>query len=134
VGNTSTLTRQLSIAPPAPGATPLPSPSDTTPPVLHGAKLRPPLLPTGVGAILGVRSSEPARLAATVQHQRRHGGWRTVGTKQWVVAQGTNKLRFYGRTAEQRLHIGVYRAKIVGTDAAGNASVPATIRFLIDRG
>ena len=126
VGNTTALTRQVSIVPAAP--------SDATPPVLRGAKLRPALLPTAGGAILRVRSSEAAQLVATVQRKRQQGGWRTVGTKHWVVAQGVNKLHFYGRIAERRLPTAVYRARLVGTDPAGNISVPATFRFRVDRG
>ncbi len=107
--------------------------SDTTAPVLSGARLRPGLLPTGAGARLTVTSSERASLAGVVQ-LRRKGTWRAVGTKRWSVQAGANDRIFYGRTSEQRLRTGTYRVRLVATDPAGNSSATATIGFRVDRG
>ena len=60
VGNASTLTRTVTV-------------TDATAPVLSGARLRPGLLPTGVGARLKVTSSERASLAGVVQRKRDGG-------------------------------------------------------------
>jgi len=126
-GNASTVTRSIVVAATAdPGR-------DTTAPRLTDAGLTPRRLPTGHGARLSITSSEPARLAGVVQ-RRRDGRWRTVGTKRWSMQAGDNTRLFYGKTAQQRLRTGTYRALLTATDPAGNASAVATLRFRVDRG
>ena len=122
-GNTTSATRTITVGPAA---------TDTTAPVLSGARLRPGDLPTGEGARLRLTSSERAALSGVVQ-RRRDGRWRGVGTKHWSVAAGANDRRFYGKTSEQRLRSGTYRVRLTATDPAGNTSATTTLRFRVDR-
>ena len=123
-GNATSLTRTISVEPPAV--------HDTTAPILTGARLKPGRLPTGEGARLTLTSSEKAILAGVLE-RRRHGTWRRVGTKHWFVQAGANDEKFYGRAAQRRLRSGTYRVLLTATDPAGNASGPTTLRFVVDR-
>ena len=50
-----------------------------------------------------------------------------------VGAAGPNRVAFSGRIGRAKLRAGGYRARFTATDAAGNRSATATLRFTIAR-
>ena len=132
VGNTSTLTRALTVAAPPPSAPP-PPPSDRVAPVLSKARVTPKTLPASRSAKVRVTSSEAAALVAMVQCRTR-GRWKRQARRQWVVEAGANTEKLYGKAAQRRLRSGACRVRLTATDPARNASATTTIRFRVDRG
>jgi len=84
-----------------------------------------------IGTIFRYTLSESATVKITIQ--RRHAGrWRRGGRALTRAAKpGRNRLRFSGRIGRRALRAGVYRARFAATDAAGNRSGTATVRFRI---
>jgi PKD domain-containing protein len=88
------------------------------------------------GATLSLKASEPGTLRLTIL--RIAGGRRkrvrTVASASSPVARGTVRRFLSGRRARRALPRGRYRLRLVLTDAAGNASAPVTLRFLVVAG
>jgi Tol biopolymer transport system component len=109
----------------------------------------------GIGTVLSLTISEPAKLTLSVYRERpgrkagtkrkpvcrivakapRHGACialsldatlhRTLGRK------GAVRIAFSGRLGAKRLALGRHRIVLVARDAAGNASRPVTVRFSV---
>jgi hypothetical protein len=79
--------------------------------------------------------SEPARVTIRIERQKRKGkrAKRFVRAGAFAAAAiaGPNRRRFSGRIGKRRLKPGRYRATLIATDAAGNASQPRRLRFRI---
>jgi hypothetical protein len=86
--------------------------------------------------------SEPARVTFAIQRKRpgRCGRARRCARFRRVAAfgadgvAGPNAERFSGRIGRRTLVPGAYRALVIATDAAGNRSGAATLRFTVLRG
>jgi DNA-binding beta-propeller fold protein YncE len=130
--------------PDPPGGTP-PGGSDTLAPTISRLSLtnrrfrvgrrRTPLAAgrVPVGTTFRYRLSESATVKITIQ-RRRGGRWRRAGRALTRAAvPGRNRLRFSGRIGRRALRAGVYRARFGATDAAGNRSGTAAVRFRIVR-
>lgn len=63
--------------------------------------------------------------------KRRCKAFKKVGEIRQAVTAGPNEIQFDGRIAGRKLSRGSYRAKLVVTDDAGNASKPKTISFRV---
>jgi DNA-binding beta-propeller fold protein YncE len=134
-------------APPGPGGspTPAPPPADVLAPRISRLSLtnrtfRVGRAPTALAARVPVGTtfrytlSEPARVRVAFQ-RRRAGRWRRAGRALTRAGKtGRNRLRFSGRIGRRKLRAGAYRARFVATDAAGNRSRTATVRFRIVAG
>jgi hypothetical protein len=59
--------------------------------------------------------------------------WVRVGALQRRVGGGTGRVKFSGRMRGRALVSGAHRAVLVVTDAAGNSSRPARVRFRVAR-
>ena len=81
-----------------------------------------------VGTKLRYALSEPATVAITIERQRSGKG---AGTLTRAGTAGPNAMPFTGRVGRRELRPGSYRMRVVATDAAGNASTPATVRFRV---
>jgi hypothetical protein len=82
------------------------------------------------------RVSEPAVLFVRVQRARRlrtgRVRWVTAGTLSGDVPAGLSRVLFSGRGSTGRnLRPGLYRARAIATDAAGNRSARRSARFRI---
>jgi DNA-binding beta-propeller fold protein YncE len=86
-----------------------------------------------VGTTFRYTLSEPATVRVAIQ-RRRAGRWRRAGRALTRTAKaGRNRLRFSGRIGRRALRAGTYRARFTASDAAGNRSRRATVRFRIVR-
>jgi hypothetical protein len=73
------------------------------------------------------------RRLRSVPRRRRCKTWKKVGEIRQDVLAGRNEIVFGGRIAGRRLRPGLYQARLVITDAAGNVSRTETIRFRVRR-
>lgn len=73
------------------------------------------------------------RPSPRLRHAKRCVRHPTVGTLKRSALNGANRMRFTGKVAKRALRRGSYRAVIRATDAAGNVSAPARLRFRIVR-
>jgi hypothetical protein len=82
------------------------------------------------GRRVGRRCVKPRR-----RHRKRRRCTRYVrrGVLKRTGVQGRNRVKFSGRIGRRALRPGRYRASVIATDAAGNASSPARISFRIVR-
>ncbi len=129
-----------------------PPQKDTTAPVISGAKLSPRAwavrgngkAETPVaskvkkGTSIRYTLSETARVTVQIERRKRRKGKRKakftpVGAFAESGAAGANRNPFSGRIGKKRLRPGRYRATLVATDAAGNASTPARAAFRVIR-
>jgi hypothetical protein len=76
------------------------------------------------------RTSSGRKLAKKVK-RRRCKAFKRIGTIRQPVSDGRNQIVFSGRIAGRKLSRGTYRARLVVTDNAGNASRPRTITFRV---
>ena len=83
------------------------------------------------GTRFAFKLSEAASTRIRIKGRRR--GRALVLTRARTRA-GANRIRFSGRVGRRILRPGVYRATITATDAAGNRSKPARVRFRVVRG
>jgi hypothetical protein len=129
---------------------------DTTAPVIDGLAAAPAKFKTKGkkrGTSFSYNLSEAAAVTFTIE--RRQGGRRVAGncvrqTKKnrkrpacirftlggalnQQGVSGKNSKRFTGKIGTKTLKPGRYRATLIGTDAAGNASAPARVSFRIVR-
>jgi hypothetical protein len=122
----------------------LPPPPDTEAPVISGLGLTHDVFApvAGRAAAAGRRVPRGTKLrfdlseAATVKVavQRRKGKrWRAVGTLTRAGQAGRNRIRFGGRLRGRALRPRRYRAVLRATDAAGNRSQAARVRFRVVR-
>jgi hypothetical protein len=109
-------------------ATPSPSPSPTPVPTVTAADTAAPVLTAGKLRVrrrvpaLGFSLSEPASVRVVVQ--RKAGSrWRTLKTKVLTGRAGVNDAKLAELPAR-----GTFRAVVVATDAAGNASAKLVLR------
>jgi hypothetical protein len=65
--------------------------------------------------------------------QRRCKAWKKVGQIRRDVVAGRNEIVWNGRVAGRRLSPGLYQARLVITDAAGNPSRTERLRFRVRR-
>jgi hypothetical protein len=65
--------------------------------------------------------------------QRRCKAWKKVGQIRREVLAGRNEIVWNGRVAGRRLSPGLYQARLVITDAAGNPSRTERLRFRVQR-
>ncbi|HEX8205015.1 MAG TPA: PKD domain-containing protein, partial [Solirubrobacteraceae bacterium] len=145
-GNSATETRTIAVrAPdPQPGGDAAGGAADRTKPALRRVRLsRRRVRPAARGGLLAPRrparrrgttlsleASEAGTLKLAIERVRRRRV-RTVATTTTSVEQG-RVLRFLsGRSARRALPRGRYRLRVVLTDAAGNASTPAVVRFIV---
>ena len=84
------------------------------------------------GTVLRFTTSEAGTLRVKVQ-RRRKGAFRAKAKLVRTVAAGTGRLRFSGRIGRHALRPGRYRLVVTVTDAAGNRSQAAKVRFRIVR-
>jgi Tol biopolymer transport system component len=118
--------------------------ADTTAPVLSGVGLSRKRFAIGAratarvasrrrrGTVLRFTSSEAGTLRVKVQ-RRRNGAFRPKAKLTRTVATGAGRLKFSGRIGRHALRRGRYRFVISVTDAAGNRSQAAKVRFRIVR-
>jgi len=150
-GNAASRSVPVTVAPaptPGPGpVTPGPGPvapaPDRTAPVISALRITPnrfAVRTTGAartrrGATLSLKLSEAARLKLTVSAVcRRKQGCPKGGTLPRVSKPaGKASIALSGRIGRRALRPGKYRMRVVATDAAGNASRPATATFSIVR-
>jgi acid phosphatase type 7 len=112
--------------PPAPA--PGPPAGDQVRPLLTGLAIKPQRFRRR--SVLHFRLSEAARVRigiARLRHYRRMGRVVRSGVA------GANKQRFGRRVLGKRLRVGLYVARAVARDAAGNYSYPKKVRFRIVR-
>jgi hypothetical protein len=127
--------------------------ADSTRPLITGFRADPSVFVVSRGTRLGYKLSEAARVTIAIQRNlpgRRSGGRcvrpsprlkhakrcvrpHAVGTLKSSAVSGANRMRFSGKIAKRALRPGRYRAVIRATDAAGNVSAPARLRFRIVR-
>ncbi len=134
----------LAAQSPSPGGGPGP---DTTAPVLSGVTLRRKRFAIGAratarvasrrrGTVLRFTTSEAGTLRVKVQRRvRRHGKvvFRAKAQLRRTVAAGKGRMAFSGRIGRHALRAGRYRMVVRVTDAAGNRSRAAKVRFRIVR-
>jgi uncharacterized delta-60 repeat protein len=124
---------------------------DTTAPVISGARVVPrawAVNPRGRaetpvasavkrGTSFLFTMSEAARVTVKIERRkhRRNGrvGFSRVGAFSADGSAGPNRRRFSGRIGKKRLRPGRYRATLVATDTAGNASQPKSLSFRVLR-
>ena len=85
------------------------------------------------GTAFVFRLSETARTEITIARKRGRRHVRAVRLTRAGTRQGVNRVAFTGRVGRRALARGQYRAAIVATDAAGNRSAPAFVRFRVVR-
>ncbi len=131
---------------------PSPPTKDTTAPVISGAKFSPRAwavkgrakaeTPVASKIRRGTRIrytlSEAARVTVQIERRKRRKGKRKarftrVGAFARSGSAGANSNPFSGKIGKKRLRPGRYRATLVATDAAGNASTPARVAFKVIR-
>jgi Tol biopolymer transport system component len=118
--------------------------ADTTAPVLSDVRLSRKRFAIGAratarvasrrrrGTVLRFTTSEAGTLRVKVQ-RRRNGAFRSKAKLVRTVVTGNGKLRFSGRIGRHALRRGRYRLVVRVTDAAGNRSNVAKVRFRIVR-
>jgi hypothetical protein len=121
---------------PTPTPTPMPTPGgdpapDTKAPVLSGVRLSRKRVGRR-GTVLRFTTSEAGTLRVKVQ-RRRKGAFRPKAKLKRTVTAGKGKLRFSRRVGGHALRRGRYRLVVTVTDAAGNRSQAAKVRFRIVR-
>ena len=114
------------VAPPLAG--PGPPVTDQTPPVITGFAARPRRYKRHT--VLRFRLSEAAKVRIGIARVRRH---RRVGRVLVDGQAGANRRRLGRRLGGKRLRPGLYLARAVARDAAGNYSSPKKVRFRIVR-
>jgi hypothetical protein len=70
---------------------------------------------------------------ARLRGRKRCTRWVRVGTLRRRARAGANRVKFSGRLRRKALKLGGHRAVLVITDAAGNRSRPARVRFKVVR-
>jgi hypothetical protein len=119
-----------------------PPPVDTLAPVISNLSLTRSVFAPVAGASAAGRVRRGTKLrfdlseaaAVTVAIQRRKGKrWRAVGSLTRPGQAGRNRIRFGGRLRGRALRPGRYRAVLRATDAAGNRSAAARVRFRVVR-
>lgn len=80
-----------------------------------------------------LRGRARARRLNGLVRRRRCRAFKRVGRITQVVTPGRNTIVFSGRIAGRRLTPGLYRARLVVRDAAGNVSRTETLRFRVVR-
>jgi uncharacterized delta-60 repeat protein len=128
-----------------------PSSPDTTAPVISGARVVPrawAVNPRGRaetpvasavkrGTSFLYTLSEAARVTIKIERRKHKRNGRVrfarVGAFSADGSAGPNRKRFSGRIAKKRLRPGRYRATLVATDTAGNASQPKRLSFRVLR-
>jgi calcineurin-like phosphoesterase family protein len=105
-----------------------------------GATLRYALSEAATVTVAVVRRSAGRKVAGTCRRRTRANRkrprcirLRPVGGFSLPGVTGSNSRRFSGRLGERRLRPGRYRADLVATDAAGNRSKSASVRFTVVR-
>jgi hypothetical protein len=141
---------QAAVPPRAPAGT---AATDSTRPRITGFRADPSVFSVPRGTRLRYALSEAADVTIAIQRnlpgRRSHGRCvrpsprlrhakrclrhRIVGTLKASALTGANRMRFAGRIAKRALRPGSYGAVIRATDAAGNVSGPARLRFRIVR-
>lgn len=120
-----------------PGGAPLPSPpppapappaTDRTRPVITGLRARPRRFKRHT--VLRFRLSEAAKVRIGIAHIRRY---RRIGRVVTTAQAGANRRRLGRKVDGKRLRPGLYVARAVARDAAGNYSSPKKVRFRIVR-
>ena len=84
-------------------------------------------------AVRGRPGDDPDRTpqAQRREQKRKKAKFTRVGTFAESGAAGANRNPFSGRIGKKRLRPGRYRATLVATDAAGNASAPRQVAFKV---
>ncbi len=126
-----------------------PAAADTTAPVITNARIAPRAwavkrhgraeAPTASRVRRGTSFlytlSEPATVTIRIERRKRKGRrakkFIRIGAFAAVAAAGPNRRRFSGRIGKKRLKPGRYRATLIATDAAGNASQPKRLPFRV---
>ena len=118
-------------APLAPSPGPGPPAGDRTAPMLTGLRVTPRRFSRH--AVFSYTLSEAARVRFGIARVRGKGGARRIGRLGDAGAAGANRRRFVCRVGGRRLRAGLYTARAVARDAAGNYSTPKKVRFRIVR-
>jgi hypothetical protein len=79
------------------------------------------------------RSAGSRRAYRRLLRRRSCKAWKKVGVIRRDVLAGRNEIVWNGRVAGRRLSPGLYQARLVITDAAGNASQTERLRFRVRR-
>ena len=138
------------LTPPGPGV----APRDTTAPRLSAIRItKKSFAAGGKGTAFRATISEPTALRITISkatkgrrvgkackpqtnanRRRKSCAYaKTVATLRRSGATGAVSVAFAGKVGKRKLPAGRYTATLVATDAAGNASKPATLSFTITR-
>jgi acid phosphatase type 7 len=118
-------------APLPPGPGPGPGPTDRTAPRLTRLSVKPRRFRRR--AVFHYRLSEPASVRFGISRVRAHRHSRRVGRIADTGAAGRNSRRILRRVDGKRLRPGLYTARAVARDQAGNYSKPRKVRFRIVR-
>ena len=118
-------------APLAPTPGPGPPATDRTAPILTGFRVRPRHFSRH--AVFRYRLSEAAKVRFGIARVRGKGHVRHLGKLRDAGAAGANRRGFFCRVGGRRLHPGLYSARAVARDPAGNYSRPKKVRFRIVR-
>lgn len=118
-------------APLAPTPGPGPPAGDLTAPVLSGVRVTPRRFSRR--AAFRYTLSEAARVRIGIARVRAKGRARPVGRLRDAGAAGANRRRILSRVGGRRLRPGLYTARVVARDPAGNYSKPKKVRFRIVR-
>jgi hypothetical protein len=118
-------------APLAPAPGPGPPATDRTAPILTGLRVTPRRVSRH--AVFRYRLSEAAKVRFGIARVRAKGPARRLGRVRDAGAAGANRRGFYCRLGGRRLGPGLYTARAVARDAAGNYSRPKKVRFRIVR-
>ena len=84
-------------------------------------------------AVFRYRLSEAARVRFGITRVRAKGHARRVGKLGDAGAAGRNRRGFFCKVGGKRLRAGLYTARAVARDPAGNYSRPKKVRFRIVR-
>jgi Calcineurin-like phosphoesterase len=115
-------------APLPPSSAPAPPATDRTPPVITGFRAKPRRFKRHT--VLRFRLSEAAKVRVGIAHLRRY---RRIGRVMTDGHAGANRRRLGRKVDGKRLRPGLYVARAVARDAAGNYSSPKKVRFRIVR-
>ena len=118
-------------APLAPTPGPGPPATDRTAPTLAGLRVTPRRFSRH--AVFRYTLSEAASVRFGIARVRAKGGAKRIGRLGDAGAAGANRRRFVGRVGGRRLRAGLYTARAVARDPAGNYSRPKKVRFRIVR-
>jgi Calcineurin-like phosphoesterase len=118
-------------APLAPTPGPGPPATDRTAPILTGLRVTPPRFTRH--SLFRYTLSEAARVHFGIARIRAKGGARRIGRLRDAGAAGANRRRFVCTVGGRRLRAGLYTARAVARDPAGNYSTPKKVRFRIVR-